>query len=40
MLKIMMNLCILQHDKKFETIVRAMTIDKLFGGSSLKKDYL
>jgi hypothetical protein len=27
----------MQHDKSFEKIVRAMTVDKMFGGSSLKK---
>lgn len=27
----------LQHDKKFESMIRAMTVDKMFGGSSLKK---
>lgn len=27
----------MQHDKNFEKMVRAMTVDKLFGGSSLKK---
>ena len=27
----------LQHDTKFEKIVRAMTTDKIFGGSMLKK---
>ena len=27
----------MQHDKNFEKMVRAMTTDKLFGGSSLKK---
>lgn len=26
-----------QHDKRFEKMVQAMTVDKLFGGSSLKK---
>lgn len=30
----------LQHDKKFETMVRAMTTDRIFGGSSLKKYHL
>lgn len=27
----------MQHDKSFEKMVRAMTVDKMFGGSSLKK---
>ncbi len=27
----------LQHDKKFENMIRAVTTDRLFGGSSLKK---
>lgn len=27
----------MQHDKGFEKMVRAMTVDKMFGGSSLKK---
>lgn len=27
----------MQHDKNFEKMVRAMTVDKMFGGSSLKK---
>lgn len=27
----------LQHDKKFESMIRAVSTDKLFGGSSLKK---
>ena len=27
----------MQHDKGFERMVRAMTVDKMFGGSSLKK---
>lgn len=27
----------MQHDPKFEKMVRAMTVDKMFGGSSLKK---
>lgn len=27
----------MQHDKGFESMVRAMTVDKMFGGSSLKK---
>lgn len=27
----------LQHDKNFENMVRAMTVDRMFGGSSLKK---
>lgn len=27
----------MQHDKNFENMIKAMTVDKLFGGSSLKK---
>lgn len=27
----------MQHDKNFENMIRAMTVDKMFGGSSLKK---
>ena len=27
----------MQHDKGFEKMVRSMTVDKMFGGSSLKK---
>lgn len=27
----------MQHDKSFEGMIRAMTVDKMFGGSSLKK---
>ena len=27
----------MQHDKNFEKMVRAMTVDRMFGGSSLKK---
>jgi DNA repair exonuclease SbcCD ATPase subunit len=27
----------MQHDKNFESMIRAMTVDKMFGGSSLKK---
>ena len=30
----------LQHDKRFESMVRAMTTDRIFGGSSLKKYHL
>lgn len=29
-----------QHDKRFEKMVQAMTVDKLFGGSSLKKFHI
>lgn len=27
----------MQHDKSFEKMIKAMTVDRLFGGSSLKK---
>ncbi|MCM1220285.1 MAG: hypothetical protein NC548_37960 [Lachnospiraceae bacterium] len=30
----------LQHDKRFENMIRAMTTDRMFGGSSLKKYHL
>ena len=30
----------MQHDKKFESLIKSMTTDRLFGGSSLKKYHI